>query len=171
MENIFSKVGLISVVASSVLSANSFFMNNIGHDLNSINKMMEEFANSSFVLPSGRTFRLHSTYPQMNMKEIKDNYILEFALAGMDKKDIKVTISNNNELIVEGEKKNEKKSAKDEKVYMNEIFYGKFKKMLSLPKDSDTDKLKVDFKNGILTVTIPKDKNYENKNIKVIPIR
>jgi HSP20 family protein len=168
MRNIFSKVGLVSVALASSLSANSLFMNDIDRDFENIHKLMNKF-NHSIFMPNGFSVKLNSSYPNTDFSNLDDKYIVKFEVAGMKKDDIKVTVSNDKLLTVEGEKKNQTK--KDEKFFMKEIFYGKFKKSLSIPKDSNINKLSVDYKNGILTVTIPKDKNYKDKNIKVIPIK
>jgi HSP20 family protein len=170
VKNLLLKTSFLSVVASSIVSANSFFMHDIESDMNRINQMMNQFINKPFMMPNGMSIRVNSSYPNMNMTENDSQYILEFELAGMTKKDIKVTVSDNKRLTIEGTKENKTETNKEEKVLIKEIYYGKFQKTLTLPKDSMADKLKVDFKNGILKVTVPKDKNHKNKNIRVVPI-
>ena len=107
-------------------------------------------------------------YPKMNVEELKDKYILKFELAGMDKKDIKLLLDDNI-LVLEGEQKT-KKINKSNDYLRQEIFDGKFKRSVQLPENINIDKMDSKFKNGILTITIPKDK-IKKSNIKILEIK
>jgi HSP20 family protein len=108
-------------------------------------------------------------YPRTNIKDLADKYIYEFDLAGIDKKDIKLTIDDNNILTLEGQKQ-ESSNEKSDRYVTQEIFYGSFKKMIKLPENIEADKLSTNYNNGILTLTIPK-KELKKPKAKVIPIQ
>jgi HSP20 family protein len=108
-------------------------------------------------------------YPRTDIKDAKDKIIIKFDLAGVPKENIKLTINDDKILTLEGEKK-ETKEAKSKDYVKKEIFYGSFKKMIQLPENINEEKLSTEFKNGILTITIPKTEIKKPK-AKVIPIK
>jgi HSP20 family protein len=108
-------------------------------------------------------------YPRTDIKDAKDKIVIKFDLAGVPKENIKLTINDDKILTLEGEKK-ETKEAKSKDYVKKEIFYGSFKKMIQLPENINEEKLSTEFKNGILTITIPKTEIKKPK-AKVIPIK
>jgi HSP20 family protein len=108
-------------------------------------------------------------YPRTNIQDTKDKIIIAFDLAGVPKENIKLSINDDKILTLEGEKK-ESKEDKSKNYVKKEIFYGSFKKMIQLPENINEDKLTTEFKNGILTVTIPK-KEIKKPKAKIIPIK
>lgn len=113
---------------------------------------------------------LHNiSYPRTNVEDNAKNLVYQFDLAGVPKKNIKLTIDDNNILTLEGEKKSSTKD-KTKQYVKQEIFYGSFKKMIKLPANIDKDKLTTKYDNGILTVTIAKTEVKKPK-AKVIPIQ
>ena len=109
------------------------------------------------------------SYPRTDIVDAKDKIVLKFDLAGVDKKNIKLSIDENKILTLEGEKK-ESKEEKSKEFVKKEIFYGSFKKAIQLPQNIDENKLQTKFENGILTVTIPKVEIKKPK-AKLIPIK
>jgi len=90
-------------------------------------------------------------WPQLEIDQ-KDNQIRVVAeLPGVDEKDVELTIEDG-VLSLTGEKRSERK---DESGY-SERSYGRFERRIALPSNIDEDKCKADFKNGVLTVTIPR---------------
>jgi len=100
-------------------------------------------------------------YPKLNMEELKDKYILKFELAGMDKKNIKLSLKDTI-LVLEGERKSSKED-KSKDYVKQEMFYGKFKRVVQLPDNIIVNKMENKFENGILTLSIPKKKVSEPK--------
>jgi HSP20 family protein len=108
-------------------------------------------------------------YPRVDIKDAKDKYIVSFDLAGVPKENIKLSIDENNILTIKG--KTEKKIENKEENYLKkEIFYGSFEKMIQLPENIDQNKLSTTFKDGILTISIPKVPEKKPK-AKIIPIK
>jgi len=100
-------------------------------------------------------FEDDSQMPAMNIKEHKNDFEIEFAAPGFDKKDFEVTIEDD-VLHVCGEKKVEKEE-KDEDFSRKEFSYKSFKRSTMLPASVDLNqKIKANYKNGILKVNLIK---------------
>jgi HSP20 family protein len=108
-------------------------------------------------------------YPRMDIADSAKQIVIKFDLAGVDKKNIKLSINDDKILTLQGEKK-EAKEVKSQDYVKKEIFYGSFQKQIQLPENIDESKLSTKFENGILTVTIPKTEVKKPK-VKVIPIK
>ncbi len=108
-------------------------------------------------------------YPRMNIQDTATKIVIAFDLAGVDKKDITLSINNEKILTLKGQKK-ESKENKSKNYVKKEIFYGSFEKAIQLPDNIDENKLETIYKDGILTVTIPKTQVKKPK-AKVIPIQ
>ena len=92
--------------------------------------------------------------PNVDIKEAKNSYTISVEVPGVDENDVKLKLSGN-ALTISGEKKHEKEE-KDEHYHSIERSYGSFKRVLSLPQDAKGDDVKAKFKNGVLTVTVPR---------------
>lgn len=93
--------------------------------------------------------------PAMNVKEHKNDFEIEFAAPGFDKKDFEVSIEGD-VLHVFGEKKVEKEEEKED-FSRKEFSYKSFKRSSTLPESVDLDqKIKATYKNGILKVNLLK---------------
>ena len=108
-------------------------------------------------------------YPRMDITDSKKEIVIKFDLAGVNKENIKLSISDDKILTLQGEKK-ESKEEKSKDYVKKEIFYGSFQKAIQLPENIDESKLSTKFENGILTVTIPKTEIKKPK-AKIIPIK
>lgn len=106
-----------------------------------------------------------TTRPSLDVYQTKDNVVAEIALAGVDPRDVKVTVENDI-LTVKGEKKEEKET-KEKDYYCKEIRSGSFMRSVSLPVHVEGDKAKAESEDGILKITVPK---VEKKIVKEIPI-
>ncbi|MFW5645394.1 MAG: Hsp20 family protein [Bacteroidota bacterium] len=104
-------------------------------------------------------FRFSFT-PSINgsVKEKPFEYSLEYHLPGIEKRNLKTRIENN-QLIIEGkERRSSKKIFRKEKSVSESSFYRTF----HLCEDMDTDKIKAKFSKGVLKITIPKKKEFIN---------
>ena len=95
-----------------------------------------------------------SGFGRMDMKETDKEYELKVDLPGMDKSEIKMTVENNG-LVIEGERKSEKKEEKD-KYHFTERHFGSFHREVSLPKNANVEAINAVYENGVLNVVIPK---------------
>lgn len=108
-----------------------------------------------------------SFVPACNIKEEKGRYIMELEIPGVEADDINIDISGN-VMTIQGERKLETITEdQDRNFHMIEHSYGSFYRSFTLPDNSDVDKISADYKNGILTVEIPKLKDKKSKRIKI----
>ncbi len=108
------------------------------------------------------------TMPSVNIKEGKEDYSIEVAAPGFDKKDFRIDLNNNVlEISSEKEVKNEEK---DEKVMRREFRYASFKRSFTLPDTVEADKIKASYKDGILSIHIPKKEEAKVKPVRQIAI-
>lgn len=92
--------------------------------------------------------------PLTDIKEDKDNYFVMLDLPGISKDDVKVSYSNG-QLSVSGERKQEKET-KDSKFQRVERVFGRYYRSFTLPQKVKEDKIEAEFKDGQLTITVPK---------------
>ena len=108
-----------------------------------------------------------ATAPAVNVVEDGSSFKVEAELAGMDPKNVDVEIAGGY-LTLKGERKEEKEERKEGGNYLRqEISYGSFLRTIALPETADSDKAKASFKNGILTVTVPKKAEAQQKPRKI----
>jgi len=92
--------------------------------------------------------------PQVDVHETDAAYTIEAELAGLSEKDVELVVKDDM-LTLKGEKKIEKKEEK--KDYLRtERSYGSFERSFALPDGVDRDRIAATFKNGVLTITLPK---------------
>lgn len=122
------------------------------------------FDDDFFPVVSNRT----SSMPAVNIKENEKNYTLELAVPGMDKKDLKIDI-NEDVLTISSETKNETEEENDG-YKRKEFSYSSFCRSFYIPDNVNKDKIGASYKDGILTVEIPKMEEEKNKITKQIKI-
>lgn len=103
--------------------------------------------------------------PALDVFEEKDDIVVKAELPGMAKENIEVNLTDD-VLIIKGEKKKEEE-IKEESYYRSERSYGSFMRTVELPKAVHADKVKANFKNGVLEIRIPKTEEAKKKEIKV----
>lgn len=103
--------------------------------------------------------------PKVNITETDDQLKLNFEMPGIDKSRVKVTVKNG-QLTVSGERNAEQKTETEDFV-RSEIFSGQFSRSFTLPKTVRADKIKADYKNGMLLITLPKTEESKPKEIDV----
>ena len=106
--------------------------------------------------------------PQMDVSETEKDIIVKADVPGVEEGDLDISLSNDL-LTVKGEKKLEKEE-KDKNFYRMERSYGSFQRCIQLPAKVMEDKVEASFKNGVLTITLPKSKEAE-KNVKKIEVK
>lgn len=103
--------------------------------------------------------------PQFEVSETDGSVMVEAELPGMDEKDIEISVTDH-VLTIQGEKKKEAETKK-KNYYIAERSYGRFQRSLQLGSGVDTDKVRASFKNGVLTVTLPKTEPEKSKTRKI----
>ena len=104
--------------------------------------------------------------PNVDIKEDKSTYEISAELPGLEVKDINLDIADR-VLTISGEKKTEKKQDINESYHMMERRYGYFKRSFNLPASIEQDKIKAEFKKGILHITLPKSENAQETQRKI----
>ena len=92
--------------------------------------------------------------PKLDFSETKDAFVVKAEVPGVEQKDISVQIQNQ-VLTLKGEKHKEKEE-KDEKYHRVERSWGAFTRTLALPMGVETEKVSATFKDGLLTIKLPK---------------
>jgi len=105
------------------------------------------------------------TTPTVDLYEEKDDIVVKAELPGMEKDNIEVNLSDDR-LTIRGEKKKEEE-IKKENYYRSERSYGSFIRTLELPTEVQADKVKANFKNGVLEIRLPKTEESKKKETKV----
>jgi len=93
-------------------------------------------------------------HPHLDISEGKKGYKIEVEIPGVDRDDVTLALEGDT-LVIRGEKRHEREES-DEQVHCVERSYGAFERLLSLPEDSDVDRIEASFRRGILTVRIPR---------------
>lgn len=113
-----------------------------------------------------RTSQLFSGWtPALDVFEDQDSLVVKAEVPGMKKEDIEISLHDGS-LSISGERKGESKS-EDTEVYRAERFFGRFQRTVMLPTPVNAEKVKAQYKDGILTVTLPKTEEAKPKHIDV----
>ena len=115
--------------------------------------------------PAHRDSTEVSWAPRVDINETEKEVTIDAELPGIDKKDVKVEVKEH-VLTISGERKNENKSESNN-AYKIERFYGKFQRSFNLTDLVADEKITANYKNGVLTLTLPKTEKALPKEIAV----
>lgn len=103
--------------------------------------------------------------PAVDVTETKDEYKVSVELPGMSRDDVDLTVDQGR-LQISGEKKQEKKDEGEDYLRV-ERSYGSFSRSIPLPANVDEDKIAASFKNGVLTIHVPKTEEARGKRVEI----
>ena len=103
--------------------------------------------------------------PSMDISEDDDQFTITVELAGGNKDDVTLEI-HENVLTIRGEKRSEREDKNEQRRYV-ERSYGSFSRSFGLPANANADGVHASFKDGVLTVTVPKREEAKPKAIAV----
>lgn len=103
--------------------------------------------------------------PALDLREDKDNLVATVELPGMRKEDIQISVQNG-VLSISGER-TRSGEGNEAGVYRTERSYGRFQRTVTLPKPVEVAKVKAAYKDGLLTITLPKTEEAKPKQISV----
>lgn len=103
--------------------------------------------------------------PAVNVVEKDKSYEITAELPGLDEKNVEVKIANGM-LTIRGEKKEEKEEKRKD-YFLSERHYGSFERQFQIPPAVDAGKIEAGFKNGVLTVTLPKTAEAQSTEKKI----
>lgn len=119
-----------------------------------LDRLFDEVPSRMPALQFGRTGPT-APVPALEMTESDEAYKLTAELPGIDPANVEVTVAEG-VLTITGEKKEEREE-KEKNYYFSERSYGSFQRSLQLPGDAAADKITARSKDGVLTITLPKD--------------
>lgn len=130
-----------------------------------MSRVFDDFSRSFDLAPFGGETGRGTFYPSIDVKEGEKEVAVKAELPGMEEKDIEVSLAQNS-LTIRGEKREEKED-KGKDYWHRETSYGSFSRTIPLPEGIDTEKADARFKNGVLTVSLPKLEASILKNKKI----
>ena len=109
---------------------------------------------------------LKSFSPVLDLHETEKDFEIVLELPGMNEKDIDISVSRDM-LTISGEKKSEKEE-RSKGAYRLERSFGSFSRQITLPRNAvDSNNIKAEYTNGILTLTLPKTPDYQEDARKI----
>jgi HSP20 family protein len=135
-------------------------------DLLTTQREFDRLFKEAFSPMSGETeVSTRSWAPPVDIYETEDAIVLKAELPGIDPKDVEVRVEDNT-LYLKGER-NYEKEVKEQNYHRIERSYGSFARSFSLPNSIDAEKVKAEYKDGLLTLTMPKREETKPKTIKI----
>jgi HSP20 family protein len=132
--------------------------------INSLRREMDRLFDDFFRAPALGSFGSSMTsWPSIDVKDNDDEVVVTAEVPGMTDNDVELLLDNGM-LTIRGEKKGEK----DERGY-SERWYGRFERQIPLPTSVDEEHCKADFRDGLVTIHLPKSRKAEESR-KKIPI-
>jgi HSP20 family protein len=139
-----------------------------------VDRLFDDFRPAVWRLPFARPSALEMSWPRsdvfrlapaMDLVEEDGGYEITAELPGLDEKNVQVKLSNGT-LSIRGEKKEE--TEKEEKEYhLSERRYGSFQRAFRVPEGVDSGKIEASFRNGVLTVKLPKSADVKASEKKI----
>ena len=121
----------------------------------SVRNILDDFLRNSYMCPSGDETRMMA----MDVIERENEYALLANLPGIGKKNVKVSVDGR-DLIIEANR-SKTKEEKGETLYRCERYHGNYRRVITLPDDSDYEEISADYENGVLSIKVPKSKKQE----------
>ena len=124
-----------------------------------MDRLFERFFQGSPLAPFGESWGVFS--PSVDVVETDDQIKVSAELPGLDDKDIEVSLDRG-VLTISGEKSEEHEEER-ENYYRTERTYGSFRRAIPLPTEVNQDEVEAVFRNGVLTITMPKAEVVEGR--------
>jgi HSP20 family protein len=103
--------------------------------------------------------------PAIELKDEGNNIVVRAQLPGVDAKDLNVEVTKE-AVSISGERQYEQKN-EENRFFKSEFHYGQFQRIVPLPAAVQNDKVQAEYKDGILTLTLPKVEEVRNQVVKV----
>ncbi len=125
-----------------------------------VNRLFNDFFGElSFPAFDRLTDRFFQPMPALDISSTDKAYTVTAEVPGMDSKDIQLSAADGY-ITLKGEKSQETKT-EDKGYVRRERSYGSFQRIIELPKDAEIDAVKAEMRNGILTLTVPRNVEVE----------
>ena len=116
------------------------------------------------IVPTANRFDL-TNYPAVELTENESSFLLKVEVPGLEKSDLDVQATADS-ISISGERIDKKESDTQRNTH-SEFRYGKFQRVISLPKQIQNTSVTAEYKEGILYLTLPKKEDEKNKVVKV----
>jgi HSP20 family protein len=134
-------------------------------DVMDIQTQMNRLFDNFFGQPSPSGLMERAVTPPADMYETKDEVVVAVELPGVNEKDIRLSISGDL-LTIQGERHGSDET-REAGHYRQERWFGKFERALSLPIPVETGQGKATYRDGVLTVKLPKTEGVKPKEIRI----
>lgn len=126
-----------------------------------MNRLFEDM-----LAPSSRGDGINAAFsPAAELEETEDSYKVKLEVPGMEPDDIEIEATAE-AISIKGERKIEQQQ-EDGGMTRSEFRYGRFQRVIPLPRPIDNQNVSAEYKNGILHLTLPKSEDEKNKVVKV----
>ena len=132
---------------------------------NPFDELFNDFGKGFFVRPYALPAETEVKM-KIDVKEDEKAFVVQVDVPGVKKEDIQVEV-NGDQVSLRAEVRREKEEKKDEKVVYSERRYGMVTRSFTLPVEVDPNAAKADYKDGVLSLTLPKKPNGAAKRIAV----
>jgi HSP20 family protein len=136
--------------------------------LPTLSSWIEDIFNRDLTSVFSQNFNTGISLPKVNIKETADAYFVEMAVPGLKKSDFQIDLEN--QLLSISTEVEEKSEEKEENYTRREFGYSSFKRSFTLPETVDEEKIKANYREGILSIHLPKKEEAKQKpprNIKI----
>jgi HSP20 family protein len=133
----------------------------VGDFQSELNRVFDGFFGRTGTMPGGD--RVWA--PAVDMYETKDDLVVTAELPGVNEKEVQLSITGD-VLSLRGERTLNQDTSQ-ENFHRGERWYGRFERHLSLPISVQADKVKATYRDGVLTITLPKAEEIKPKSIKI----
>jgi HSP20 family protein len=125
-----------------------------------VDEVMDSLLVPMATIRSGKEFN-----PACDVEETETHYLMSFDLPGISKDDLKIEVVDK-QLTIAGERKLDKKDDKKNR-HVSERYYGSFKRTFAMPSTIESTKVEALYKDGVLTVAVPKAEAARPQQIKI----
>jgi HSP20 family protein len=129
--------------------------------------MVDEFFGKDFLSNFFDT-QTGISMPSVNIVEGKNDFRIEVAAPGLEKKDFKINLENN--VLTISSEKEEKNEQSEDRYMRREFSYNSFQRSFALPNTVDAEKINANYKEGVLHLVIPKKEEAREKPARTINI-
>lgn len=105
-------------------------------------------------------------FPRLDLVEEKDRLVAKFELPGIDPKNVQIDLQGD-VLTIQGERTEEKNEDGGSKLLKREQLFGSFTRTVQLPYRVQAEKVKAQYRNGVMTISLPKAEEYVGRQIPV----
>ncbi len=132
-------------------------------------KWIDNLFNTTLADVIGNDYML--THPSVNIVEQDNQFVMELAAPGLDKKDFNLQIEND-QLIISAEKKSEREESESGKFTRREFNYSAFRRSFMLDDNIQREGISASYENGVLRITLPKkEETWKKPSAKSIEIQ